>query len=49
MQEEANRQAGAGRCRRNTSRRACRNGHRERTLKTRYDATMTAGTAPAGK
>lgn len=36
MQEEASQQAGAGRYQRTGSRRTYRNGHRDRTLKTRY-------------
>ncbi len=36
MQQEANRQAGAGRYRRTSSRRTYRNDHRGRSLKTRY-------------
>ena len=36
MQEEANEQAGAGRYHRTRSRKTYRNGHRKRTLKTRY-------------
>ncbi|KUG14215.1 transposase [hydrocarbon metagenome] len=36
MQEEADQQAGAGRYRRTTSRKAYRNGYRNRTLKTRH-------------
>ena len=36
MQEEAEQQAGAGRYHRTSSRKAYRNGHRKRTLKTRH-------------
>jgi putative transposase len=42
MQEEADQQTGAGRYRRTSSRKAYRNGHRKRTLKTRHgELTLT--------
>jgi putative transposase len=42
MQEEADQQTGAGRYRGSSSRKAYRNGHRKRTLKTRHgELTLT--------